>query len=140
MAARDNRIAAESIGIDIAKTKMMAFVISSALAGAAGALYGLNYSSLVAYKFDYNTSIMILVYVVLGGLGNMNYATSTMQAPKYAQPGKPGQERMVTLDGKEFYFSASHERVDGLVSIDNKPYYFDPAAGKQKNKSLFRHK
>jgi glucan-binding YG repeat protein len=42
----------------------------------------------------------------------------------------------VTLDGKEFYFSASHERVDGLVSIDNKPYYFDPAAGKQKNKSF----
>lgn len=72
MAARDNRIAAESIGIDVAKTKMMAFVISSALAGAAGVLYGLNYSTMVASKFDYNTSILILVYVVLGGLGNMN--------------------------------------------------------------------
>ena len=72
MAARDNRIAAESIGIDIAKTKMMAFVISASLAGAAGALYGLNYSTLVASKFDYNTSILILVYVVLGGLGNIN--------------------------------------------------------------------
>mgnify|MGYP002861119790 CR=1 FL=1 len=72
MAARDNRIAAESIGIDIAKTKMMAFVISAALAGAAGALYGLNYSTMVASKFDYNTSILILVYVVLGGLGNFN--------------------------------------------------------------------
>ena len=35
-----------------------------------------------------------------GGLGNMNYATSTMQAPKYAQPGRPGQERMVTLELK----------------------------------------
>ena len=72
MAARDNRIAAESIGISIAKTKMMAFVISAALAGAAGALYGLNYSTMVASKFDYNTSILILVYVVLGGLGNFN--------------------------------------------------------------------
>ena len=72
MAARDNRIAAESSGIDIAKTKMMAFVISAALAGAAGALYGLNYSTMVASKFDYNTSILILVYVVLGGLGNFN--------------------------------------------------------------------
>lgn len=72
MAARDNRIAAESIGIDIAKTKMMAFVISASLAGAAGALYGLNYSTMVASKFDYNTSILILVYVVLGGLGNIN--------------------------------------------------------------------
>ena len=72
MAARDNRIAAESIGIDIAKTKMMAFVISASLAGAAGALYGLNYSTMVASKFDYNTSILILVYGVLGGLGNIN--------------------------------------------------------------------
>ena len=72
MAARDNRIAAESIGIDIAKTKMMAFVISASLAGAAGTLYGLNYSTMVASKFDYNTSILILVYVVLGGLGNIN--------------------------------------------------------------------
>ena len=72
MAARDNRIAAESIGINIANTKMMAFVISAALAGAAGALYGLNYSTMVASKFDYNTSILILVYVVLGGLGNIN--------------------------------------------------------------------
>jgi branched-chain amino acid transport system permease protein len=51
---------------------MMAFVISAALAGAAGALYGLNYSTMVASKFDYNTSILILVYVVLGGLGNIN--------------------------------------------------------------------
>nr|MCR4893030.1 branched-chain amino acid ABC transporter permease [Lachnospiraceae bacterium] len=71
MAARDNRIAAESVGIPISKTKMLAFVISASLAGAAGALYGLNYSTLVPSKFDFNTSILILVYVVLGGLGNM---------------------------------------------------------------------
>ena len=71
MAARDNRIAAESIGINIANTKMLAFVISASLAGAAGALYGLNFSTLVPTKFDFNTSILILVYVVLGGLGNM---------------------------------------------------------------------
>ena len=71
MAARDNRIAAESVGIGISKTKMLAFVISASLAGAAGALYGLNYSTLVPAKFDFNTSILILVYVVLGGLGNM---------------------------------------------------------------------
>lgn len=71
MAIRDNRIAAESVGIDITKYKMMAFVTSAALAGAAGALYGLNYSNLVASKFNFNTSILVLVFVVLGGLGNM---------------------------------------------------------------------
>lgn len=72
MAARDNRIAAESVGINISRTKMLAFVVSASLAGAAGALYGLNYASVAASKFDFNTSILILVYVVLGGLGNMN--------------------------------------------------------------------
>ena len=71
MAARDNRIAAESVGINIVQTKLLAFVVSSCLAGAAGALYGLNYSTLVPAKFDFNTSILLLVYVVLGGLGNM---------------------------------------------------------------------
>jgi branched-chain amino acid transport system permease protein len=72
MAARDNRIAAESVGISVSKTKTLAFVISSCLAGAAGALYALNYSSFVATKFDFNNSILLLVYVVLGGLGNMS--------------------------------------------------------------------
>ena len=38
---------------------------------AAGALYGLNYSSLQAAKFNFNTSILVLVFVVLGGLGNI---------------------------------------------------------------------
>lgn len=71
LAIRDNRIAAESVGINVTKYKMMAFVISASLAGAAGALYGLNYSNLAAAKFDFNASILVLVFVVLGGLGNI---------------------------------------------------------------------
>lgn len=71
MAARDNRIAAESVGISVTKYKMIAFVVSAALAGAAGTLYGCSQTTFVATKFDFNTSILILVFVVLGGLGNM---------------------------------------------------------------------
>jgi len=71
MALRDNRIAAESVGINVTKYKLMAFVTSAALAGAAGALYALNYSGIAAKKFDFNTSILILVFVVLGGMGNI---------------------------------------------------------------------
>jgi len=71
LAIRDNRIAAESVGINITKYKMMAFVTSAALAGAAGALYSMNYSNMAASKFDFNTSILVLVYVVLGGLGRI---------------------------------------------------------------------
>ena len=71
MAIRDNHIAAQSIGLNLTKYKLMAFVTSASLAGAAGALYGLNYSSLQAVKFNFNTSILVLVFVVLGGLGNI---------------------------------------------------------------------
>lgn len=71
LAIRDNRIAAESVGINVTSYKMMAFVTSAALAGAAGALYSMNYSNMAASKFDFNTSILVLVYVVLGGLGRI---------------------------------------------------------------------
>ena len=71
MSIRDNRIAAESVGINITKYKLMAFVVSAALAGMAGALYALNYSTVVPKKFDFNTSILVLVFVVLGGMGNI---------------------------------------------------------------------
>lgn len=70
-AIRDNRIAAEACGLNITKYKMMAFVTSAAMAGAAGALYALNFSTVVPKKFDFNTSILILVFVVLGGIGNL---------------------------------------------------------------------
>ena len=72
MAVRDNRIAAESIGINTTKYRLMAFTVASALAGAAGVLYAMNYSTIVPSQFDFNQSILILVYVVLGGMGNIS--------------------------------------------------------------------
>lgn len=71
MAIRDSRIAAESVGLNVTKYKMMAFVTSAVLAGMAGALYGLNYSTVTASKFKFDTSILVLVFVVLGGIGNI---------------------------------------------------------------------
>ncbi len=71
MATRDNKIVALSVGIDTSKYKLMAFVVSAILGGAAGVIYTMSFSSLMPTKFDFNLSIMILVYVVLGGLGNM---------------------------------------------------------------------
>lgn len=73
MSIRDNRIAAQSIGINVTKYKLMAFVISAAFAGVAGVLYAHNLSTLTALpkNFGYNQSIMILVFVVLGGIGNI---------------------------------------------------------------------
>lgn len=73
MSIRDNRIAAESVGINITKYKLLAFTVSASLAGVAGVLYAHNLSTLTALpkNFGYNMSIMILVFVVLGGIGNI---------------------------------------------------------------------
>ena len=72
MAIRDNRIAAESIGINVTKYKLIVFMISAFFAGIAGVLYAHNLSSLTATSknFGYNMSITILVFVVLGGIGS----------------------------------------------------------------------
>ena len=70
-ATRDNRIAAESMGVSVTRYKMMAFVTAAVLAGMAGALYGLNSSTVVPTQFTFNQSINVLVFVVLGGLGNV---------------------------------------------------------------------
>ena len=70
-AIRDNRIAAESVGLNVTAFRMKAFVVSAILAGMAGALYAMNYSTVAVSKFGFNTSINILVYVVMGGMGNI---------------------------------------------------------------------
>lgn len=73
MSIRDNRIAAESIGINVTKYKLIVFALSAFFAGLAGVLYSHNLSSLTANtnNFGYNMSITILVIVVLGGIGSI---------------------------------------------------------------------
>lgn len=68
---RDNSIATESIGINVSRYKVMAFVISAFFAGVAGVLYAHNVGILKPTTFDYNKSIEILVIVVLGGMGSI---------------------------------------------------------------------
>ena len=71
MAIRDNRIAAESVGIDVTRYKLTVFTIAAFFAGAAGTLYGHFFANVKAASFDYNMSIEILVIVVLGGMGSI---------------------------------------------------------------------
>jgi branched-chain amino acid transport system permease protein len=70
-AIRDDEIAAKSIGINLTRYKLMAFISSAVFAGLAGVIYVLNLSTLDFKKYDYNLSINVLVMVVLGGMGNV---------------------------------------------------------------------
>lgn len=71
-AIRDNDIAAESVGINISKYKVTAFVIGAFFAGLAGVIYAHNVGLIKPTTFDYNKSIEILVIVVLGGMGSIS--------------------------------------------------------------------
>ena len=71
MAIRDNSIAAQTIGINISKYKLIVFTIASFFAGIAGVLFSHNMNSFSSSGFSYTTSILILVYVVLGGIGSL---------------------------------------------------------------------
>lgn len=71
MAIRDNRIAAESTGINVTYFKLAVFIIAAFFAGAAGVIYGHSFANVKAASFDYNMSIEILVIVVLGGMGSV---------------------------------------------------------------------
>ena len=72
MAIRDNRIAAEAMGINVTYFKLMVFIVAAFLAGMAGVLYGHSLANIKAATFDYNMSIEILVIVVLGGMGSIH--------------------------------------------------------------------
>ena len=52
-----------------------------------------------------------------GGKGNMNYATATMQVPKYAQPGQPGQELWVQLEIANYHFTTINPHL-GVVDLE----------------------
>lgn len=70
-AIRDNSIAAESVGLNLTAYKMKGFVLSAALAGMAGVLFATELRTITAQKFDFTTSINVLVMVVLGGMGSI---------------------------------------------------------------------
>lgn len=67
MAIRDNELAANCMGINSLLTKSIAFAISGALCGAAGALYAFLSGYLSYQSFTYQQSTMYLVMIMLGG-------------------------------------------------------------------------
>ncbi|HVZ66356.1 MAG TPA: branched-chain amino acid ABC transporter permease [Lacunisphaera sp.] len=70
LATRDDEIAAESIGLDTTRYKIVAFVVGAFFAGVAGGLYGHFKQTISPGGFDFTRSIEIVVMVILGGMGN----------------------------------------------------------------------
>jgi len=72
-AVREDELAARSIGIPVAKTKLCAFSLSSGLCAMSGALWVTYFSSTgEPGNYDFNISVMALCMVIVGGLGQLN--------------------------------------------------------------------
>lgn len=73
-AVRDSEISAQAMGINVARTKAIAFGLSTAIAGLAGALMG-HFAGVFTHEtFNIITSITLLLMVVVGGLGSIHGA------------------------------------------------------------------
>lgn len=72
IAVREDEIAAESVGVNTTKAKVLAFTVGAFFAGIAGALYASNFYFIKPDLFGFLKSIDILVIVVLGGLGSLS--------------------------------------------------------------------
>jgi branched-chain amino acid transport system permease protein len=70
LATHDDEIAAEAVGLDTTRYKIVAFVVGAFFAGIAGGLYGHFKQTISPSGFDFNKSIEIVVMVILGGMGN----------------------------------------------------------------------
>jgi branched-chain amino acid transport system permease protein len=68
---RDDDVAAESMGVNIVKYKILTFTISSMIAGVAGAFYAQYISYIDPSSFTYNASQEMLVIIIFGGLGSI---------------------------------------------------------------------
>src|SRR5216110_2784102 len=71
---REDELAAEAMGINTTRYKVLAFVISSALAGMAGVLFGHYTSFLSTHDFQFIRSFEIIIMIVLGGMGSLTGA------------------------------------------------------------------
>lgn len=74
LSIREDEVAAQAMGVHVTRYKIRAFVLSSAFAGVAGALYAGQTGTLVPQDFGFQRSFEVLIMVVLGGLGSLSGA------------------------------------------------------------------
>jgi branched-chain amino acid transport system permease protein len=71
MAIREDELAANQMGVNLVRTKLLAFAMGATFSGFAGAFYGAYVNGIFPNVFDFSASVIILCAVVLGGLGNI---------------------------------------------------------------------
>jgi branched-chain amino acid transport system permease protein len=71
MAIREDETAADCMGVDPIRTKLLAFSLGASFSGFAGSFYAAKLQAITPGAFEFNVSIMLLCMVVLGGMGSL---------------------------------------------------------------------
>jgi len=71
MAMREDEIAASAMGINLIRTKLLAFSLGASFAGFGGAIYANSLGSANPSQFKFDVSILVLAMIILGGIGNL---------------------------------------------------------------------
>jgi branched-chain amino acid transport system permease protein len=117
-AIREDEIAASSMGVNLVKTKLLAFAIGASFAGFAGSIYASYFQYVHPDNFQFSVSITILAMVILGGIGNIYGAivgalligffdrifAEELNQPMHWLGDKIGNEFLATHDQKQDKF------------------------------------
>ena len=71
MAIREDETAAEMMGVNTVRSKLLAFALGASLAGVAGAFQASYLGATTSDFFEFSTSILVLIMIILGGIGNI---------------------------------------------------------------------
>jgi branched-chain amino acid transport system permease protein len=71
MAIREDELAAEMMGVNTVRTKLLAFALGASFAGVAGSYQASYLGATTSDFFQFSTSILVLIMVILGGIGNI---------------------------------------------------------------------
>ncbi len=103
LAVREDEVAAGAMGVNVTKTKVIAFLIGSSFAGAAGVLFAHHEGFITPDNFKMEISFIILTMVVLGGTGSITGSTLAAIAlfglPELLRSFKNGEGEPLTLPG-----------------------------------------
>lgn len=70
-AIREDETAAEFMGVNVVRAKLLAFAIGASFSGLAGAVFASNQGTIFPEAFNFQVSIFLLIIVILSGLGNV---------------------------------------------------------------------
>jgi branched-chain amino acid transport system permease protein len=74
IAARENLLAARGVGVDVLRTRLLAFVVGAFMTGAAGSLLAHQVGTIAPSQFYFQTTFIVVTMVVLGGMGSITGA------------------------------------------------------------------